>query len=76
MSKRSTQVLEEALSLPPVERAELADRLLASFDSLSQRRIDELWAREAEDRLDAFERGEINAVSVKEAFDPTSDMKR
>ena len=68
MSKRSTEVVEEALSLPPVERAELADRLLSSLDSPSGRGIDELWAQEAEDRIDAFERGEIEAVSSSEAF--------
>ncbi len=66
MSKKGTQLLEEALSLPPVERAELADRLLTSLDSSPEPRIDELWAQEAEDRLDAFERGEIKAVSLRE----------
>ncbi len=76
MSKRGAQVLEEALSLPPVERAELADRLLASLDSSPERKIDELWAQEAEGRLDAFERGEIKAVSLKEALDRTTDVKR
>lgn len=75
MSKRGTEVLEEALSLPPAERAELADRLLTSLDAPPNRRIDELWAQEAEDRLDAFERGEIKAVSAKEAFDAARDVK-
>ena len=76
MSKRGTQVIEEALSLPPAERAELADRLLTSLDSPPDRRIDELWAQEAEDRLDAFARGEIKAVSSSEAFGATDDVKR
>ncbi len=76
MSKRGAQVLEEALSLSSVERAELADRLLASLDSSPERKIDELWAQEAEGRLDAFERGEIKTVSLREAFDQTTDTKR
>ena len=76
MSKKGAQVLEHALSLPPVERAELADRLLTSLDSSPQRRIDELWAQEAEDRLDGFERGEIKAASSREAVDRTKDVKR
>ncbi len=76
MSKKGTQLLEEALSLPPVERAELADRLLTSLDSSPERRIEELWAQEAEDRLDAFEPGEIKAISSREAFDATNDAKR
>jgi len=76
MSKRGTEVLEEALSLPPAERAELADRLLTSLDAAPDTRIDKMWAQEAEDRLDAFERAEIKAVSAKEAFDTTSGVKR
>ena len=69
MSKRGTEVLEGALSLPPDERAELAERLLTSLDAPHDGRIDKLWAQEAEDRLDAFERGEIKAVPAKEVFD-------
>jgi putative addiction module component (TIGR02574 family) len=75
MSKRGTEVLEEALSLPPAERAELAERLLTSLCAAPDSRIDKLWAQEAEDRLDAFERGEIKAVSAKEAFDTTRGVK-
>ena len=75
MSKRGTEVLEEALSLPPAERAELADRLLTSLDAALDDRIDKLWAQEAEDRLDAFERGEIKAVSAREVFDTTRRVK-
>jgi putative addiction module component (TIGR02574 family) len=76
MSKKGIQVLEEALSLPPAERAEVADRVLTSLDSSADSRIQELWSQEAEDRLDAFERGEIKAVSSEEAFDAASKMKR
>ena len=76
MSKKGVQLLEEALSLPHEERAELADRLLTSLDSPPDRRIDALWAQEAEDRLDAYERGEIKALSAREAFDQASRMKR
>lgn len=76
MSKTGAQVLGEALSLPPSERAELADRLLSSLDGSPHHRIDELWAQEAEDRIDAFERGEIKAVSSKQVFEPLNNVKR
>jgi len=76
VSKNGTQVLEEALALPPDERAELADRLLSSLDMEHQRKIDELWAVEVEDRIDAFERGEIKAVSMKEAFETDKGTKQ
>ena len=62
-SHKSAQVLEQALSLPEAERAELIDRLLASLDSEAGSNNDALWAREAEARIDAFERGEIGAGS-------------
>ncbi len=76
MSGKSTQVLEEALLLPPLERAELAERVLTSLDSSSQDEIDRLWAQEAEERLDAYERGEIKAISAMEVLGGPSDAKR
>jgi hypothetical protein len=66
MSKNGARVLEDALALPPDERAELADRLLSSLNTHRQRKLDELWAEEAEERIDAFERGEIRAVLLGE----------
>ena len=68
MSKRGAEVLEEALSLPPEDRAELAERLLTSLDASPGGRIDRMWAAEAEDRIEAFERGEIKAVSADDAL--------
>lgn len=69
MSSRGTQVLKEALSLPPAERAEIAERLLSSLDPPSQEGTDVLWGKEAEERLDAFDRGEIKAIPAKEVFE-------
>ena len=68
MSERGARVLEEALALSPEERAELADRLIASLDAESQRRIDELWAAEVEARFDAYERGEVEAIPAEQAI--------
>ena len=56
MPKHGRQILVEALKLPPVERAELVENLLTSFEFQSRKTIDALWAEEAEDRIDAFER--------------------
>lgn len=68
MSKRGNQLLEEALALPPDERAEVADRLLTSLETPDHREIDELWASEAEDRLEAFDRGDLRSVPAAEVF--------
>jgi putative addiction module component (TIGR02574 family) len=68
MSTSSEHILKEALALPPQERAELVEQLLATFQSPPNPRIDELWAREAEDRLDAYDRGELKAIPAEEVF--------
>jgi putative addiction module component (TIGR02574 family) len=68
MSERGTQILKEALSLPPDERAALVEHLLASLDASARQHIDTLWGQEVEDRLDAFERGEIPTISAQDVF--------
>lgn len=61
MSGDGRRILESALALPPVERAELVEELLSSFDFPARADVDALWAREAEDRIDAYEKGELSA---------------
>lgn len=68
MSKRADHILTEALELPPVERAELIENLLSSFEFQSRKFIDALWAQEAEERIDAFDRGEMDAIPAEDVF--------
>jgi hypothetical protein len=68
MSARTNEILTEVLSMPPEERAELIDSILASLEPCDPR-ILELWASEAEDRIAAFERNEIEAVSADSVFE-------
>jgi chaperone required for assembly of F1-ATPase len=56
----------EALSLTLAERALLADRLLRTLDLENSQRM-ERWGREADRRLEAFERGEMRATDGPEA---------
>lgn len=69
MTAQSQEVLREALDLPPIERAELVEQILASFDFPARKEIDALWAKEVEDRIDAYERGDIGTVPAKDVFD-------
>jgi len=69
MSERSVRVFQEALALSDAERAELIDELISSFDAAARREADEWWAREAEERLAAYRRGEFGTVSLPEAID-------
>ena len=68
MLKHAEDILANALELPPLERAELVESLLSSFEFPSRGTIDSLWAQEAEDRVDAFERGEMAAIPASDAF--------
>lgn len=52
----------EALRLPARERALLADALLGSLEDEAARGIQDKWAAEADDRLEAFRRGELQAM--------------
>jgi putative addiction module component (TIGR02574 family) len=73
MSRRSNmattnKVLKEALTLKPAEKAELIDKLLSSLDK-PDAEIDDLWAKEAESRIDAYERGAIKAVTLERVLE-------
>jgi putative addiction module component (TIGR02574 family) len=68
MSARGTELLDEILSLPPQERAQLAERILDSLAPESAQAIEQMCADEAEARLDAYHRGEIEALSGQEAI--------
>jgi putative addiction module component (TIGR02574 family) len=67
MTQRAKTLVEQARKLPPVERVELVDGILASLDE-PDAELDRLWAREAEDRLAAYRRGEIKAVHLNEVL--------
>ena len=68
MIRSSAKVVNDALSLPPRSRAKLAEKLLESLDNPRQQEIDRLWAEEVEDRIDAYEKGSLKAISGKEVF--------
>jgi putative addiction module component (TIGR02574 family) len=75
MSELAEKLIEQALSLPAEERAEVVERLLSSLEPpLSA--IDQLWALEAEDRVDAYERGEIEAIPAEDVFNAIKNRKR
>lgn len=60
MNAAATEIAAIAITLPPIQRAELIESLIESMQH-SDKEIEALWADEAEDRIDALERGEITA---------------
>ena len=57
-------IFKEALTLRPSEKAQLIDKLISTLDK-PDKEIDELWAKEAEDRIDAYDQGKLKAVSLE-----------
>ncbi len=66
MSLASIQ--NEIEKLEPAERASLIDLLWESLDEQRIKEIEAKWAVESEDRIDAFERGELPAVDGPSAL--------
>jgi len=58
------EIAGNALSLPVTQRVELVELLLASLDN-PDKKIDELWANEAESRLNAYDEGKIKSISLE-----------
>jgi putative addiction module component (TIGR02574 family) len=68
MTALAEQVLKDALSLPPVDRAEIIERLFRSFDSSADRKVDRAWAEEVESRIDGYDQGKIGASSAEDVM--------
>lgn len=62
-------IRQEALSLSVQERADLAEQLLSSLDTLSEAEIEQLWLREAVRRADEMDQGLAKRV-------PADDVRR
>jgi putative addiction module component (TIGR02574 family) len=68
MSENFDEILSAALSLSPGARAMLADHLLESLDSEDQKRIDAIWAEEAERRVRAIDEGRTKLIPGEEVL--------
>lgn len=60
-------ILKEALELPINERAALAEGILASIDR-PDAELDDLWLKEARDRMAAYRAGELEAIDAETVF--------
>jgi len=68
MTAVAEKIMKTALELPPIDRAEMIERLFVSFDPSPKSTVDEAWATEVESRIDAFDAGKIKASSADEVF--------
>ncbi len=67
MSHKGQKVLEEALTLSPDERADLAATLIDSLDEQEDEAVEEAWAREIQRRMLEIESGAVKTIPWPEA---------
>ena len=64
---KTQELFDEAVSLPVEMRAQLIDTLLRSIHPV-QKEIDELWAVEAENRVEEIRSGKVKTIPGDEVF--------
>lgn len=65
MTQTAEALSAQAVQLPPDERMALVERILDSLDETDPS-LGALWAKEADDWLAAYRRGEIRALALSE----------
>ena len=63
----NAQILQEALQLSPQERYIVVESLLQSLDK-PDTSVDDIWADEAEKRLQNYRSNEVQTISFEEVF--------
>jgi putative addiction module component (TIGR02574 family) len=58
----------QAKALTPEERAKLAEMLLESLQDAPIADIEAAWDREIEQRVAAYDRGELQTISAEDVF--------
>ena len=67
MQDSTNLLVRQVISLPPNERASLVEGIIASLDRPDPS-LDALWLKEAEDRLVAYDAGELEATDADQVF--------
>lgn len=62
------ELLREVLKLRPPQKLALIDQLLASLD-VADKELNSQWAMEVEDRIEAYERGHLKAVTLDQVLE-------
>jgi putative addiction module component (TIGR02574 family) len=71
MTTTSREILSQILRLPAIERAILVEEIYRSLGDPDDGELTRAWAREAEERIDAYDRGQLSGrdyEQVKESL--------
>jgi putative addiction module component (TIGR02574 family) len=64
---KTNELISEAISLPVEVRTLLVNKLLESLNP-TKNEIDELWAKEAEKRVEDIKTGKVKTIPGEEVF--------
>jgi putative addiction module component (TIGR02574 family) len=67
LAMRRKELLDEVMKLKPEARRTLVEGLIKSLDE-TDRKLDEIWAEEAEKRLVAYRQGRLEGIPMEEIF--------
>ena len=68
MSARVDTIYAEVMQLSDEERIELCDRLFFTLSPEQQADIDKAWSEEAQRRMEAYRRGEVQSLDLNEVL--------
>ncbi|MES9855362.1 MAG: addiction module protein [Sedimenticola sp.] len=68
MTNSANMIIDQALELSASERATIAEKLLFSLDRPDSK-IDALWAKEADSRVEAYKKGQVETNPAEKVFD-------
>jgi hypothetical protein len=69
MSALTKEIEDQVFGLSALDRTSLAGKLLSSLDAPHQASIDKKWAAESEDRIKAYDTGQIASVEASSIFE-------
>jgi putative addiction module component (TIGR02574 family) len=67
MTLAAETLCAQVVQLPPEERMQVVERILDSLDE-PDASLDALWTKEADNRLTAYRRGEVRAITLAEVI--------
>ena len=68
MTQLTKKILEEVSHLSPIDRAELLERIIESFDGEPDSEVKKAWSEEAERRLADYKGGRAELISEEDAL--------
>ena len=69
---KTKDLFDEAISLPLEIRTKLVEKLLCSLNP-SQKKIDKLWGKEAERRVEEIKSGKVKTIPGERVFKKIRD---